>query len=278
MSLAAALQTANIIEDAYEAGRDIYKSLPPGMRKGIQKASSRVKKRAKRSWDTYKNNQGPNFTFGDPVGSDSTKRWQPVSTANLGRPSRTLLSADLVNIPLGADNEINLRQRGMINCRGISLYMNMRNNQEDAMYCNVAVVCPKFQQNLPGISVADFFRGNGSDRGVDFSSSSLTGLQMHMLPINKDKFHILYHRRITLAPRGPVASDFSIGNAMPNYYTLKKYIKVNRQLRYDGNTIVSGRIQLVYWFSDFDSVASSVPEDNAVTVSEHHLVYFRDTR
>ena len=120
MSLAAALQTANVIEDAYEAGKEAFKQLPPGIRKGIKTGATRLKKKAKRSWDTYRKDSGPNFTFGHPVGSDTTKRWQAVNIAGANRANRTLYALDLVNIPLGVDNQINLRQRGIINCRGIS--------------------------------------------------------------------------------------------------------------------------------------------------------------
>lgn len=276
MSLAAALQTANIVEDAYQAGKEAFKSLPPGLQKGIKTGAQRMRKRAKRSWDKYRKGQGPDFTFGHPVGSDTTKRWQAVNVAGANRANRTLYSVDLVNIPLGVDNQINLRQRGIINCRGISIYMNMRNNQEDAMYANVAVIVPRFQQNLASVDPVDFFRGNQSQRGVDFNVG-LSGLEMHMLPINQDKYHVLFHRRLTLAPRGPVVSDFSVGNSLANYRTIKKYIKVNRQLRYDGDAITSGRIQLVYWFADFDHTPTQIAESSAVTVSELHLAYFKDS-
>jgi len=276
MSLAAALKTANIIEDAYESGKEAFRSLPPGLQKGIKSGAQRMRKRAKRSWDKYRKGQGPDFTFGHPVGSDLTKRWQAVNIAGANRANRTLYSVDLVNIPLGVDNQINLRQRGIINCRGISIYMNMRNNQEDAMYANVAVIVPRYQQNLASVDPVDFYRGNQSQRGVDFNTG-LSGLEMHMLPINRDKYHVLYHRRLTLAPRGPVPTDFSVGNALSNYKTIKKYIKVNRQLRYDGDAITSGRIQLVYWFADFDHVPTGIPEASAVTVSELHIAYFKDS-
>lgn len=276
MSLATAVNTARMVEDAYEAGKEAFKSLPPGLQKGIKAGASRLRKKTKRSWDSYRKGQGPRFDFGAPVGEETTKRFQPYSRAAVPFATRTLYTEDLVQIPVGTSNQINNRQRGIINCRGISLYMNIRNNQEDAMYCNVAVIVPKYNQSLGAANTVDFFRGNGSSRGENFGTG-LSGLEMHMLPINKDQFHILYHRRLTLAPRGPVAADFSIGNSMSNYHTIKKYIKVNRQLRYEGNNIVSGRIQLVYWFSDFDAVPTSAAEPNAVTLSEHHLVYFRDS-
>ncbi len=276
MSLAAAVNTARMAEDLYEAGKEAYRSLPSGIRSGIKQGATRLRKRAKRSWGKYTKGQGPRFEFGSDVGSDTTKRYQPVSASPTPRATRVLNSQDLVNIPLGANNEINLRQRGIVNCRGISLYMNMRNNQDDAMYCNIAVVCPKYDQSNPAVPITDFFRGNGAERGQNFSTG-LSGIQMHMLPINRDLYHVLYHRRLVLAPRGPVASDFSIGNALANYRTIRKYIKVNRQLRYEGPNIVSGRIQLVYWFSDFDSANLDPSETGAVTVAEHHVVYFKDS-
>ena len=276
MSLAAALQTANIIEDAYEAGREAFKSLPPGIRKGIKAGTGRLRKRAKRSWDTYRKDQGPKFSFGAPVGSDTTKRHLATSTNPLNLNSRTLYTRDLVSIPLGTNNEINQRQRAICNVRGVSLMMNFRNNFEDALYVNVAVIVPRYNQALAAADPVDFFRGNGPERGRDFNIA-LTGLEMHTLSINHDKYHVLFHRRFTLAPKGPVSPDFSTGTSLTSYRTMKKYIKINRQIRFEGNVPVMGRVQLVYWFNDFDDASGNIAETNACTVAEHHVTYFKDS-
>lgn len=277
MSLATALQTANIIEDAYEAGREAFRSLPPGIRKGIKAGAGRLRKKAKRSWDTYRKDQGPKFSFGAPVGSDTTKRHQAVNTNPLALATRTLYTRDLVNIPLGANNEINTRQRSIVNVRGIKLYMNFLNQTNDVLYCNVAVIVPRFNQSLAAADPVDFFRGNGTERGTDFSTA-LTGLEFHKLPINGDKYHVLMHHRFQLASRGDLgAVSFSINNGPTSYRTLSKYIKINRQIRFEGNTPVMGRVQLVYWFDDFNRTGGGAIETNVIRVAEHHITYFKDS-
>ena len=276
MSLSTALQTANLIEDAYQAGKEAFRSLPPGIQKGIKAGAGRLRKKAKRSWDTYRRDQGPRFSFGAPVGSDTTKRHLATASNPLNLNTRTLYTRDLVGIPLGSGNEINRRQRAICNVRGISLMMNFRNNFEDALYVNVAVIVPRFNQSLSAADPVDFFRGNGPERGVNFNLG-LTGLEMHNLAINSDKWNVLFHRRFTLGPKGPVSPDFSVGNNLTSYRTFKKYIKINRQIRFEGNVPVMGRIQLVYWFSDFDDAVNNPAETNACTVAEHHVTYFRDS-
>jgi len=277
MSLATALQTANLIEDAYDAGKEAFRSLPPGIQKGIKATAGRLRKKAKRSWDTYRKDQGPKFTFGAPVGSDTTKRYQAVNTNPLPLNSRTLYTRDLVNIPLGTDNEINNRQRAIVNVRGIKLFMNVLNQTNDVVYCNVAVIVPRFNQTLAAADPVDFFRGNGPQRGIDFSPA-LTGLEFHKHPINADKYHVLMHRRFSLAPRGDLGPIvFSINNSMSSYRTISQYIKINRQIRFEGNTPVMGRVQLVYWFDDFNRNAGAPVELNVVRVAEHHITYFKDS-
>jgi len=210
------------------------------------------------------------------AGSATTKRVviQQDATGQL-RADRTIFTTDLGAIPHNANNQINSRQRNLVNLRGTKICMEVANNVSAPLYFNIAVVVPKLDTT---VSATNFFRASGSERGSDFDATSLTGLQFHCLPINSDKYRILYHKRYKLIGADNVTRVARQGK---DYMTIMKYIKFKRQLRFDNTSTTTsegGSPHMVYWASQFDSAATAGSTADVYTVTERFVSYFREPK
>jgi len=178
-----------------------------------------------------------------------------------------------VDIDRATDHQINQRNRDIIHLKGIKLCLNCVSASDQPLYFNVAVVVPKFDQSNATIPVTDFFRGNANGRGTNFSTT-LSALELNTLPINSDKYHVLYHRRMTLGPPGTTGGYNTDANRC--YTTINKWIKVNRQIHYENNVPVNGRVQLAYWCDEFDRGTGDLAQPSTMFVGEHHVMYYNN--
>lgn len=211
------------------------------------------------------------------VGTANSKRHviqQDSTSANIA--TRTLTVHDLSAIPHSANNTINERQRNMINLRGTKICMELKNNLTAPLYVNCAVIVPKL---ATAPVTTDFFRGSDSSRAQTFSTTTLTGLQFHCLPINADKYHILWHKRYKLVPLDNTSGAVALSGK--NYMTISKYVKYKRQIRYSTTgdvTAEGGAPHFVFWSSTFDSNAGAGSQAAALTVQRRFVSYFKEPK
>lgn len=227
--------------------------------------------RAKKS-RTKKRRVDGSTKVGDPIGKNEANRALVRSSSVANRNTRTLYSGDLIDIVRATDHEIDERHRDIINLKGVKICMEVKNNQNSPLYFNIAVVVPKYDQSLSIVPTNDFFRNNQNGRGTDFTTG-LSSLEFHCLPINSDVYTILFHKRCLLGPDGGVTFNSS---GPPNYMVLSKWIKVNRQIRFENNDPVNGRIQYVFWADVMEGAPLDPAVTNAFTISEHHVAYYRN--
>lgn len=209
---------------------------------------------------------------GDPIGRHETNRALTKSTSVAGRATRNLYSADLVDIVRATDHEIDERSRDIINLKGVKLCLELKNNLDKPLYFNFAVVVPKYDQSNNFVPTNDFFRNNQNGRGTDFNTG-LSSLEFHCMPINADKYIILYHKRCLLGPDGGATFNSA---GPPNFMVLSKWVKVNRQIRFEDNDPVNGRIQYCYWADNMEGAPADPSVVNAFTISEHFVAYYRN--
>ena len=213
--------------------------------------------------------------IGEKVGTSSSKVNEQKNTSLVAKNTRTLYAQNLTTVTFGADR--NERERGIINCRGFRICMAMVNDINVPMYANVAVIHQKDAETAP--AETNFFRGPGAQRGQDFGNA-LTSLEFHCLPINTDKYVVLKHKRLLLAPDIEVTGDFN-NNKGKNYANLDWYVKLKRQLRFDNSAVstpTNGNVWLVYWFDTWPAAANATPTNTAVRVTERHLMYFHEPK
>lgn len=145
-------------------------------------------------------------------------------------------------------NEINLRERDMINCSGFTYRCCLNNlNNNLAVTIRLALVSPLDKNEINDV---EFFRGYGDRRTIDFASTLDASELLHN-PINRDNYAVLWEKKITLGPSSNVSGIAQlVDRTRPNYLTFSQYIPLNRQLRYDGpsQNQCSENIFMLMWY------------------------------
>lgn len=198
------------------------------------------------------------------------------------QPSDTLNQNTLTSIGAAATLNKNARETDAVNIAGFKICLNFRNNSDQPLYVNVAVISPK-DQVAAAIPVGDFFRADGlNTRGISFADSSLNALQKHCMPINTDLYHILWHKRFKLAGQydsspGPDPSHFSSG--YPSYMTMEKFVPLRRQITFDNTSSTSSDdvCYLIMWHNHQHDGTGITPASNLV-VGKYITTYFRESR
>lgn len=258
------------------AARDAYK--------GAKSYFSKKKKAPRRSYRMIK--PGGGFRPGTGV----SKRTLVSNIAGQSLASRTLYSRDLTWIDhASTGNQVNARQRDIVNVRGFKINMKMRALNPTgylagrSLMFHWAVVVPRFSSSsgIPGntqvdpITTVDFFRGNGENRSIDFQNS-LSGMEVNVLPINSDLYTVLKRGSRFL---NPTPADNSV---RPQAFAdVSVWCPYNRQVRYDNETstatepvAVSGRAMLVYWCEYHDGLASGFAPSTGLISLDHHIVTY----
>lgn len=187
--------------------------------------------------------------------------------------TKSLNFVELTSIAHTSLNEIDSRQRNIIDCSGFKICMFFTNKKLHPVYLNVAVVCPK--NPTSGVSNVNFFRGYGTSRAADFVATNMDGQMFNCTPINDDLYVVLRHQRYVIAGTG----DATYNSQTPNYLYINFYQKFNRQLRFDFTSDTSpynGRCYLVHWFALVDEALSGTPQASAMDRTYHIVQYFKE--
>jgi hypothetical protein len=174
------------------------------------------------------------------------------------------------------DNSIDQRNRDLANIRGLHITFELLNETAAPLYFNWALVHPKAADLL--VTSDGFFRGEGNNRGLDFSTS-LSAMDFHLRAINSDKYVVLKHKRMMLNFSGSVGVNYQSGVGK-NWAKFQSFTKINRQVRFDGETPlpINGQVFLVYWADQFMNVETSAALANAFRISRCITCFFRETR
>lgn len=240
-------------------GRQFYRDHEQTFKK-TKKAASTIQK-------AWRNRHKGLDSMGHPPGSGTAKTNTGTQNTAL-TATRTLNAEPLLNLARG-DN-LNARERDVIDLRGFKVCMQMQNLRTAApMYVNVAVISSKFNPTQVPIST-DFFRGEDTTRGVDFNNN-LQSTEFGCLPINTDKYFIQTHRRFTLAP---------FNRDQVDYGSKQFYVPIKRQIRYDtsGSGSQNRQFYLVWWCDTLLATAGTTPVTAAMNFQWKAVTYFREPK
>ena len=263
---------------AYTAWKDrryAYKAAGKIMRYGFKRTRRMIKRRrgVKRARKTYRVGERPGSgTIKNAIIHDS-------DTAVTLKNTRTFYWYNCVQIEKTSSNSIHQREREMCNFRGFKVCAEVRNlRTTEDMYCNMAIISPKGAEVVFGsvgsgsaTAVSDFFRNaGGNQRGLDFGTAN-TGIENHCSPINADLWNVMGHTRFVLgASNSAVRRKFRI---------IQKYIKVNRQIRYEtGNDHSQSPIYLCYWFDEVGEAGGTAVTTAAIGFQQKIVAYFREPK
>ena len=260
------------------------------------------KRKATRKTRTAKRRRTQARTFGEsprkPAPSKRLqKEWRTDTGASgVSSSTRVLSAVRLLDINRNDDggNFMNERQKRTCKLSGMRFCAEIRNKDgidtTRPKYVNIALLTDKetdgstiAQSDFTG---ADLFRDfrDGSSRSRDFyiknvdgtfsTISDLSSNEMHCLPINVDRYGILFHKRIRLKPNN--------GNFV-DCRNVDFYVKLKRQLRWDqgadgsDNTYPEGNgVWLVMWCDNFQVNAQADPAENQLDARFRILTYFKD--
>lgn len=280
------LRTGYNLGAAYRRYAPYVRYYGPGTLKAVKKMGRFMKRRYKKRYGGRKARM--RRRIGEPVGKSTSKRFTTIDLDAAGRDSRRLYIREMTQIPQDlTGNNIDERQRYMINLRGFKICCELRNTGGVPLLFNMAVVSPKGQKSdleqNPILSVGtavepDFFRGNGNTRAVAFDGGALNSNDFHCRPINADQFTILMHKRMII---GQNSNNGTWGEQQRNSYRfVMKYIPIKRQIRYDTNgadSCQSGKIFLIYWYDQMQSVTGAASV-NVLNMSERYITYFKEPK
>ncbi len=215
---------------------------------------------------------------GERVGRGGSKRFTTADTNAVLRTTRQLQRREMTAIP-GANlaNNIDERQRDIINLRGFKACWEVRNTSSVPLHLNMAVLAAKEGADAD-IPNEGFFRGTGSTRGIDFSNN-LNSNDFSCRPINADKYTVFTHKRWLLNPQGEAAAGDQ-NEVGTSFMSLKQYFPIRRQIRYRTNadTDCETKIYLVWWCDQFQTDTGTAPVSDAIQMSERYITYFREPK
>ena len=257
---------------ARKAASDMYES---GKRYMRSKKKTRTRK--------YSRSQPRTLYIGRPVGYGTAKRSLTLNEDGLLVDTRTLYSRDITAIGATTQNNINLRQREMINLVGFKLNLYARNLavlSTDVLNFHYAFIHDKGRsqallQDIDPVLEDDFFRGNGSARAIDFSTT-LNGIELNCLNINNDLYTVLKRGTCSLTP-----VQTGSGIRKEGFCHREVWLPINRQIRYDAgenaDIPTDGRIFFVWWVDrHVGQAAGGLPTANAMQLDLHCVTHWRE--
>ena len=223
---------------------------------------------------------------GERIGSTSSKTRLLEGTDTID--TKTLNDGlRLLSLPKTSTNNeavLNDRLRNVVDFRGVKVCFHTRVNTKgasfdgDKLFFNWAIISPKAESNeLASIDTGEFFRGQDGARFTSFIGTTLTGLDLHCLGINTDKYIVHRHRRLTMGP-------WESPNGLAEKY-FETYVPVKRQIRY--NATGTGAVLdypegkdmwMVYWCSYMKETAAAAPTTGAVTVNFRITQVFKEPK
>lgn len=263
----------------------IAKHLAPHMAKGLKKVVKHAKRKRKShniKSKKRKENLGQKFSFGSKSGKTGHAANNYVTKQEGGgaaKSTRTLNIEALIGIPKRTnDTHERYREKDDVHISGVHLDMMLRNNLSTPLMCNIAVIYNKTCQTSPGVE--GFFRNltNSADSKEVSFSTALTSMDFHHLPINTDRYHVVFHKRYKLIEDTAGGGVYNT-QSRKNWMEFRRYIKINRTLKFkDASALepLDGQLYLVYWFDQPFQPGATAAVTNAATVAQVHKVYFRN--
>lgn len=214
---------------------------------------------------------------GFPVGKDTSQRHQSTNVTASARATRTLHEFEVTRLARETTtNDLSLRRRDLVNLKGIELVLECRNLSTKPMQLRCALIAPKFARV---VDTVDFFRGVGNARGQSFNTT-LTSMSFNTRTINRDLYDVVWQSQFLYSEMDSAALDSWRSGNRTSYNSISKYIKVNRQIRFDGalSTDCTTPIYLVYWFDGFQTAASATAEPAAMQISHKTILYWNEAK
>jgi len=169
---------------------------------------------------------------------------------------------------VGGMEQTNKRTRMVVNIRGIKICFHMVNLSQKNITFHFAIVHNRRDDDESQNN--DFYRNDGrfgDTRALNFGNY-LSGMDNHCLNINTDKYVVLKHYKFMVSRNATTGTKYN--EHMKNFVHFEKYLKINKQVRFEeetGTNPYSPTIHVLHWADSCDSAAFQLPFYNTYTLS-----------
>lgn len=249
-------------------------------RAGPRRRRLMVTGRTKRRKKQYAKVKATQLRLGERVGQSTGKRCESIdNTTNTVNSASNQLHISPNILLLEQGDQINQRSRRVVNLRGVELHSIYRFNDSfddeiwlgdvNPIYLHIALVHPKTGGS---IDPTDFFRAYTSER--DKNADNVNALESIFSTINTDQYNVYFHKHIKVTKQ-----LFQDAGGMRGPEILwKKYIPIQRQIRFETNTAGScvDALHYVWWYTA-STTGPGVP-DNVTWLNHRYrtIVHFRE--
>lgn len=171
----------------------------------------------------------------------------------------------------GIGDEIDYRNRDVVNVKGVKVMANYRSTGNNVVMLHYALVT--WKNNANALSTDEFFRAFDNTRGVDFDATLYGNMVFNQYPLNSDRMHIHFHKRQL------IGQTTSAGMPNTNHIRFfKRYHKFYRQVRYDSeDNPTNTNLYLIYWTDGIASAVGTTPSAQGIATVEA-ITYFGDPK
>lgn len=167
------------------------------------------------------------------------------------------------------------RLTSQIDIRGMKYEFTIVNNMAEPYYFHWAIVrCKNYGDIMYN---QEFFRDYGGSRDVTFSTS-LADQTLNRLPINPDRYAILFHKRIFIPRKGAQNEQFNMGEYREcNFRKVGGYAPIKQNMQYnddEGEQNQNRPIFTVFWFASPQGAGQSVSA--AMSIAHTNVVFYRN--
>lgn len=233
--------------------------------------------RARRSARSY-GGGGKQFRFsrtnvGQRVGEGTTKRKVSEFQENVAMATKSIYSYNLTDLAKGDD--IDQRERYIVNVRGFKIRMYFRNNVNIPIMVNWALVAGR---GANAVSSTDFFRANGTARSQAAGTGG--GVEQTFADINTDDYVVLRHKRFLLSEISNPTPAFNTIEQKSSWKIKEFYMPLKRQLRYegDGETTCTEKVFFVAWVSKPSDLVTDTATTDAVKLTLQTIMYYKEPK
>lgn len=217
------------------------------------------------------------------VGTSNCKsdELQPVgennSSKNLNRVQRLLALTQSSDI----DNR-STRLQQSVDFRGVKICFRVQLNNVVAkpgqkFAFNWAIISPKqLSPVITSLPTEEFFRGNGEQSRAQDFTGTLTGLDLHCLPINSDKYIIHRHKRMIMGPYE--STEGKAEKYFETYMPVKRKIVYNQVGTAEQQTFPEGKDMWMVWWGAYLDEGNGSGQTNAYTTQFKVVKYFREPK
>lgn len=245
------------------------------------------------------------YQLGERVGTGTTKKNLSTNSDDslLAIATRTVYSKPIITI--GRGDQINQRQRDMINLRGIKMEWNVISLSTAYTVLNWCVIAPKVSAGSgsanPNNSLAtsELWRGYQNLRAINPNAATWSGMDRVNAQINTDMFTVFKRGKIQLNPGRKTVDRYSgeISNRVtppidPDqevfhtekgacFRQKKVWLPIRRQIRFDptiDNNCPAEQIWFMWWLDNPFQDSGGLPETAAAGLMARFIIYFKEPK